>query len=152
MTPWPLIFAALATGAVVPLQLVFNGQLGGVLRNAFTASLIVFVVGAALLLALVAIMRPQLPSLAELMAAPRTVWLGGVIATGYIVATVIITPRLGVGLTTGLILVGQLCMALALDHFWALSPAPRCSHRVGLLRERLARCRNGPVARKPPPR
>lgn len=119
MTQWPLIFAAFATGALVPLQLVFNGQLGGVTRNAFIASLIVFLVGAAVLSVLVAVMRPQLPTLAELIAAPRTVWLGGLIATGYIVAIVIIIPRLGVGLTTGLILVGQLCMALALDHFGA---------------------------------
>jgi transporter family-2 protein len=119
MTQWPLILAAFATGAMVPLQLVFNGQLGGVTRNAFTASLIVFLVGAVVLLLLVAVMRPQLPSLGEMIAAPRTVWLGGLIATGYVVAIVIITPRLGVGLTTGLILVGQLCVALALDHFGA---------------------------------
>lgn len=119
MTQWALILAAFATGAMVPLQLVFNGQLGGVTRNAFTASLIVFLIGALVLLALVAVMRPPLPSLGELRAAPMTVWLGGLIATGYIVAIVIITPRLGVGLTTALILVGQLCMALALDHFGA---------------------------------
>lgn len=129
MTQWPLIFAAFATGAMVPLQLVFNGQLGGVTRNAFTASLIVFLVGAVVLLAFVAVMRPQLPSFAELMAAPRTVWLGGLIATGYIIAIVVITPRLGVGLTTGLILVGQLCMALALDHFGAFGNP---QHTLGL--------------------
>ena len=119
MTQWPLILAAFATGAMVPLQLVFNGQLGGVTRNALTASLIVFLVGAVVLLVLVAAMTPQLPTFNELIEAPRTVWLGGLIATGYIVAIVVITPRLGVGLTTGLILVGQLCMALALDHFGA---------------------------------
>jgi transporter family-2 protein len=119
MAQWFLILAAFATGALVPLQLVFNGQLGGVTRNAFTASLIVFLIGALVLAATVLITRPALPSLATLMAAPRTVWLGGLIATAYIVAIVIITPRLGVGLTTGLILVGQLCMALALDHFGA---------------------------------
>ncbi|WP_084864150.1 DMT family transporter [Salibaculum halophilum] len=119
MAQWSLILAAFATGALVPLQLVFNGQLGGVMRNAFTASLIVFLIGALVLAAMVLVTRPTLPSLATLMAAPKTVWLGGLIATAYIVAIVIITPRLGVGLTTGLILVGQLCMALALDHFGA---------------------------------
>lgn len=129
MTQWPLIFAAFATGAMVPLQLVFNGQLGGVTRNAYTASLIVFLIGAVVLLGLVAIMRPPLPAFAEILAAPRTVWLGGLIATGYIVAIVIITPRLGVGLTTGLILVGQLCMALALDHFGAFGNP---QHTLGL--------------------
>ncbi len=119
MTQWPLLLAAFATGMVVPLQLVFNGQLGGVTRNAFTASLIVFLTGTLVLTVLVALTRPTLPSVADVVAAPRTVWLGGLIATGYIVAIVLITPRLGVGLTTGLILVGQLVMALALDHFGA---------------------------------
>ncbi|MEL6919728.1 MAG: DMT family transporter [Pseudomonadota bacterium] len=119
MNQWLLITAAFATGAFVPLQLVFNGQLGGVTKNAFTASLIVFLTGALVLAAIVMVTRPPLPSPGSLMAAPKTVWLGGLIATGYIVSIVIITPRLGVGLTTGLILVGQLCVALALDHFGA---------------------------------
>ncbi|MEL7113336.1 MAG: DMT family transporter [Pseudomonadota bacterium] len=119
MTQWFLIVAAFVTGAFVPLQLVFNGQLGGVTRNAFTASFIVFLIGTLVLASIVTATRPNLPSMTELVATPRTVWLGGLIATGYVVAIVIITPRLGVGLTTGLILVGQLCMALALDHFGA---------------------------------
>ncbi|MEL6415739.1 MAG: DMT family transporter [Pseudomonadota bacterium] len=114
-----LIAAAFATGALVPLQLVFNAQLGGVTRNAFTASFIVFAVGLIVLTAIIGITRPSLPGLSELTAAPKTVWLGGLIATFYILAIVVITPQLGVGLTTALILVGQLCMALALDHFGA---------------------------------
>jgi transporter family-2 protein len=119
VTQWPLLFAAFATGALVPLQLAFNGQLGGVTRNAFTASLIVFLVGAAVLAAIVLVTRPALPSARALGAAPPTVWLGGLIACAYIVAIVILTPRLGVGLTTALILLGQIVAALALDHFGA---------------------------------
>ncbi len=123
MAQWPLMLAALATGALVPLQLAFNGQLGGVTRNAFTASLIVFLVGALVLTIVVAATRPTMPTASELAAAPKTVWLGGVIATGYIVAIVVLTPRLGVGLTTGLILVGQIITALALDHLGAFGNA-----------------------------
>ena len=117
MAQWPWLLAALVTGALVPLQLAFNGQLGGVTRNAFTASLIVFLVGATVLVLLVLAMRPSLLKVSELAAAPPTVWLGGLIATGYIVAIVTLTPKLGVGLTTGLILVGQIATALVLDHF-----------------------------------
>jgi len=129
MIQWALITAAFATGALVPLQLVFNGQLGAVTRNAFTASLIVFLIGSLVLTAIVLVMRPTFPSLEALMAAPKTVWFGGLIATGYIVAIVIVTPRLGVGLTTSLILIGQLCMALALDHFGAFGNP---QHSLGL--------------------
>lgn len=116
---WPLMLAALVTGALVPLQLASNGQLGGVTRNAFTASLIVFLIGSVVLALIVLVTRPALPSMGTLTSAPPTVWLGGAIATLYIVAIVVLAPRLGVGLTTALILVGQIVTALALDHFGA---------------------------------
>lgn len=116
---WPLMLAALVTGALVPLQLASNGQLGGVTRNAFTASLIVFLIGSVVLTLIVLVTRPALPSMGTLTSAPPTVWLGGAIATLYIVAIVVLAPRLGVGLTTALILVGQIVTALALDHFGA---------------------------------
>ena len=129
MAQWPWLLAALVTGALVPLQLAFNGQLGGVTRNAFTAALVVFLVGAAVLALLVLVLRPPLPRPSDLAAAPPTVWLGGLIATGYIVAIVTLTPRLGVGLTTGLILIGQIATALVLDHF-GLFGTPQ--HPIGL--------------------
>lgn len=113
------VAAALVTGALVPLQLAFNAQLGAVTRNPYTAGLIVFVIGAIALSATVAAMRPPLPSLSSLASAPPTVWLGGLIATGYILAIVIVTPKLGVGSTTILILAGQILMALVLDHLGA---------------------------------
>ena len=78
-------------------------------------------------------MRPAFPAWADLAAAPKTVWLGGLIATLYIVAIVVLTPKLGVGLTTSLILVGQLCTALVLDHLGAFGGAqhPLNAWRVG---------------------
>lgn len=114
-----LMAAALLTGALVPLQLAFNGQLGSVTKNAFTASLLVFLIGAVALSAIVLATRPQWPSLGELAQAPKTVWLGGLIATLYIIAVVVLTPRLGVGRTVGLILVGQLLVGMLLDHLGA---------------------------------
>ena len=117
------MLAALVTGALVPLQLAFNGQLGEVTRNAFTASLIVFFAGALFLTIIVAATRLTLPTASALAAAPKPVWLGGVIATGYIVAIVVLTPRHGVGPTTGLILVGQILTAVVLDQFGAFGNA-----------------------------
>lgn len=110
---------ALVTGALIPLQVAFNAQLGGVTRSPLTATLIVFFVGLTLLLAVIAVARPSLPGTAALMAAPKTIWLGGLIAVIYVVSTVIVTPKLGVGLTTIFILTGQIVMALLLDHFGA---------------------------------
>ena len=119
MSNWAYLFAALATGIIVPFQIAFNAQLGGVTKNPYTAGLIVFVVGAFAFTLLLAIIRPTWPSVTELMAAPITIWLGGLIATLYILGTVVVTPKLGVGLTIGLILIGQLVAGLLLDHFGA---------------------------------
>jgi bacterial/archaeal transporter family-2 protein len=125
-----LMTLALVAGALVPLQLTFNGQLGGVTRNAFTASLIVFLVGTITLCLIVFITKPQLPSLSTLLAAPKTIWLGGLIATFYIIAVVILTPKLGVGLTVSLILIGQLVTGALLDHFGSFGN-PQHSITVG---------------------
>ncbi len=114
-----LMFLALLAGALIPLQLTFNGQLGGVTKDAFTASLIVFLVGTLALCLIVLFTRPTLPTIAQLTSGPKTIWLGGLIATFYIIAVVIVTPRLGVGLTVGLILVAQLTTGILLDHFGA---------------------------------
>lgn len=112
-----LIAAAFLTGALIPMQVAANAQLGAVTKNAYVAGLIVFLVGTVVLTAVVALARPQFPSLADLSAAPKTMWLGGLIATVYILAIVIITPKLGVGVTTVFILAGQIVMAMLIDHF-----------------------------------
>ena len=112
-----LIASAFLTGALIPLQVAANAQLGGVTKNVYTAGLIVFLVGTAVLSAAVTLSRAQFPSFAELTAAPKTIWLGGLIATVYILAIVMIAPRLGVAVTTVFILAGQIVMAMLIDHF-----------------------------------
>lgn len=119
MAHFSLLIFALVAGALVPLQLAFNAQLSGITKNAFTASLIVFLVGTIALSAILLALRPQWPTLEQLSSAPKTIWLGGLIATFYILAVVVITPRLGVGLTVALILIGQLFTGLLLDHLGA---------------------------------
>ncbi len=123
MNSWVLILFAMTTGAIVPFQLIFNGQLGAVTKNVFTASLVVFLIGSVVLTVILLLSRPEVPRLNDLVAAPFTAWFGGFIAAGYIISIVFITPRLGVGLTTGFILVGQLVAALLLDHYGAFGNA-----------------------------
>ncbi len=113
------VLAALFTGMLIPLQVAFNAQLGGVTKNPYAAGLIVFLVGGTALGALVAVTRAPFPPLSELRAAPPTIWLGGLIASVYMVSAVVVTPKLGVGTMTIFILAGQIFMALLLDHLGA---------------------------------
>lgn len=114
-----LIGAAFLTGAMVPFQLAFNAQLGMVTKSPYTAGLIIFLIGAVAMTIAVVTLRHPFPNLGELMKAPPTIWLGGMIATFYILAVVIVTPKLGVGTTAVLIISGQVLMALLLDHLGA---------------------------------
>jgi transporter family-2 protein len=113
------ISTAFITGSLIPLQLVFNAQLGTITRSPYSAGLIVLIAGLLTMSIIAVVMRPPIPSIAALVAAPPNVYLGGVIASVYIVAIIIVSPKLGVGLTTALILSGQLVMALVLDHLGA---------------------------------
>ena len=120
MTNQLLIAVAFIVGALVPFQMTFNAQLGGVTKSPYTAGLIIFLVGAVACLIVLLTLRAPMPRLADMMDAPKTIWLGGVIATLYILAVVVVTPRLGVALTASLIIVGQLVAAVLLDHFGVL--------------------------------
>ena len=111
------VFAGLLTGALLPLQLAFNGQLGLVTKNVYSAGLIIFLVGSVAFAVILIATRPAWPGVGELAAAPKTVWLGGLIAALYIVAVVTLTPKIGVGATAVLIIAGQLFTAILLDHF-----------------------------------
>ena len=114
-----LALLALATGALIPFQLAFNGQLGAALKSVYLGAFFVFLVGLVALLAILLVQRSAWPTLSELVAVPWTAWLGGLIATAYIVAVVFLIPRLGVGSTAVLIIAGQIVAAMALDHIGA---------------------------------
>jgi bacterial/archaeal transporter family-2 protein len=119
MTTLALIPLALVIGATIPIQVALNSQLTGVTGSPLTSSLIAFVIGAVAIALVWAAIRPALPAAGAFASAPKTVWFGGVMAAIYLVSVVSVAPRLGVGLTTCLILVGQLVTALAIDHFGA---------------------------------
>ncbi|WP_293003423.1 DMT family transporter [Nevskia sp.] len=113
---------ALAAGAVLPFQAVLNGQLRGLLGSPFAAGLVSFSAGTLLLLAIVLLLRTPWP--ANVAAVPWYLWVaGGTLGVGYLIMSIWLPPMLGVALTFGLIVAGQLAMSLALDHFGWLGVA-----------------------------
>ena len=110
-----LSLVALLTGAMIPFQLAFNGQLGVALRSIYLGAFFVFLVGTLALAALLILLRTPIPSTADLQGVPWTAWFGGIVATAYIVAVVFLVPRLGVGSTAVLIIAGQIVAAMILD-------------------------------------
>lgn len=125
MNAAPLLFlAAFATGLAVPVQLALNAQLGQTLRSAWIGAFFVFAVGLAAMALVLLLTRTALPAPARLAEVPPLAWGGGIIATVYILAVVLLVPRLGVGTVAVAIIAGQIVGALALDA-WGAFGAPQ---------------------------
>jgi len=115
-----LIFITLAAGTVAPLQAGLNGKMGRAIGDPFYAALISFAVGTLGLFCYALITRVEFANIRHAANIHWTVWTAGLLGAFYVTAILILTPKLGSALTFGLIVAGQLGMALFLDHFGLL--------------------------------
>ncbi|HRD57568.1 MAG TPA: DMT family transporter [Ferruginibacter sp.] len=110
------MFIAFLSGAVLPIQAGLNTKLGKSIESPVFAALISFLVGT-LTIGLYILFSKQTISIAGLKSAPMHVWLGGILGAFYVTALVTIFPKIGPALTFGLIVAGQMFIAILLDHF-----------------------------------
>ena len=115
-----LILLALLAGAALPVQAALNGRLGRVLDNPMMAALGSFVAGCLVLILYLLITRASFPTPSLLGRVPTYLWLGGVLGGIYVTLAIIVTPRLGVATTMGIVVAGQVLVSLILDHFGLL--------------------------------
>lgn len=108
---------AVAAGMLIPIQTGFNTQLGRAVGSAWSASSIVMIVASLTMLLLAALARAPLPTLGQLQGAPATAWLGGAIGGTYVLALILLAPKLGAANLVVFAVTGQLIAALAIDHF-----------------------------------
>jgi bacterial/archaeal transporter family-2 protein len=120
MTQSLLWVLGILAGILIPIQTALNAQLGRIAGHPIVTTLLVFLVGVLACIFALLVMQPATPQLAQFGQVPLWAWGGGMIAMVYVVLLVTLAPKLGVGLTTALVLVGQLLAALALDHFGVL--------------------------------
>jgi transporter family-2 protein len=122
------IALALLTGAGVAVQSLINARLRVVLGGPFWAAIGQFIVGLLLLLVLAVATRQPAPTFGDVPRAPWWVWTGGGFGAVFIITTIVLTPRMGTALTLASVTVGQLLMALVLDHNgWLGGPVIRLS-------------------------
>ena len=115
-----LVLLALAAGAVLPVQASLNARLGRELGNPLLAALGSFVAGCLVLLLYLVITRTAFPSPALIGRIPAYLWIGGVLGGVYVALAIILTPKLGVATTMGLVVAGQMVVSIVLDHFGLL--------------------------------
>lgn len=104
-------------GALLPFQAGLNARLGKSIGSPVYASLISFVVGA-LAVAMYLQFTKETFTWAGLKSASLYSWLGGGLTGAiFITATMIALPRIGMALTFGLVVAGQVIVAVLLDHY-----------------------------------
>ncbi len=133
MSVLTFVVLAIVAGMMIPLQTSLNALLGRYSGHPLMTTLLVFIIGGIACSAALLVVRPNLPTVASLQAAPAVSWSGGLFAMLYVVVAVSVIPKLGVGFTTTAILVGQMVMALTLDHYGLLGNAthPINAQRLG---------------------
>jgi bacterial/archaeal transporter family-2 protein len=113
-----IIWIALAflSGAFLPIQAGLNTKLGKALASPVYASMFSFIVGAAGLITYIILTR-QTISWAGIKDAPGYVWIGGLLGAFYVTVIILAFPKLGPGLTFGLVVAGQMTVSILLEHF-----------------------------------
>lgn len=110
---------SLLAGSLLAVQAGANTQLSKATGSPFAATTLQLAVAAALLMVVAA----ATGSLGAITALPAATWwhlLGGTASAFYVVATILLFPRLGAVVTVGLSIAGQMVASLALDAFGAL--------------------------------
>jgi transporter family-2 protein len=114
---WILLPVALAVGIVLPVQFGINSQLRNFVGGPVAAAAISFVVGTVALAVAALVVQSSLPEPGSAASAPWWAWTGGLLGAFFVLASIILTPRLGAATTIGLILTGQVLASVVIDHF-----------------------------------
>lgn len=110
-----VMLTALA-GGLVALQAPINSMLGRSMGT-FQAVLVNFLIGTALLIAIVAFARGGLGQIREAGGVSWVYFTGGVLGVIYVSSVLVTVRTLGVGGITAATIAGQLAMAVVVDHF-----------------------------------
>lgn len=113
------VLSSLTAGALLPIQAGANAQLSKAVGSAFGATAIQLVVGT-IALVIVTTLMGGLGTLGALRDIPWWHAVGGTASAFYVVATILLFPRLGAVMSVGLFIAGQMLTSLALDVFGLL--------------------------------
>lgn len=120
MVFWIILFIAILTGTIMPLQTGINASLAKYLHHPFHAAFISFV-GGLLSVTLICIVSGKMfPTQKEILSAPPHLWIGGCLGTIFVIVSIILAPKLGATVYVSSIIAGQLFGSIILDHYGLL--------------------------------
>jgi bacterial/archaeal transporter family-2 protein len=110
---------AIAAGASFVVQGVANSRLSAGLNSAYWAAFFSYLGGTIVMLAVIAATRTAWPG-GAVARPPFLAWTGGFWGAIYVVAIIVLMPRLGAATVIALLVAGQMLSAVVFDHFAAL--------------------------------
>ena len=115
-----LLLLAHAAGVLLPVQAGVNAQLRSVVGSPLAAALVSFLVGTAGLGTAAVIFRAPMAVRTAWAVSPWWLWVGGLIGALYVVATIVLAPRLGAATLVAAVVAGQMIASLLLDQYGLL--------------------------------
>src|SRR5262249_36826805 len=115
----PLLLGV-AGGAGLIVQQALNARLRAEIASDYWAGFASYVCGTLTMVVVLLVTRQPFIALERITAVPWWAWICGVFGALYIVAAIILVPRLGTTLTLSCIVLGQVVMALVFDQTGAL--------------------------------
>ena len=110
------IIIAFVSGAFLPIQAGINTRLSKAIESPVYASMISFLVGA-IALVIYILFTQQHIAFSGIKTIPAYAWIGGALGAFYVTSIILAFPRIGPALTFGLVVLGQMVIAVILDHF-----------------------------------
>jgi bacterial/archaeal transporter family-2 protein len=114
------LLAALAGGAILPVQVALNTLLRRYVGAPMQVTFISYLAGTLASLVICLVARYPLPAATALTQTSWWMWIGGCLGTLYVWSTIFATPKIGAALALSLTIAGQMIAALFLDHYGAI--------------------------------
>jgi bacterial/archaeal transporter family-2 protein len=115
-----LLLLAIGAGVLLPVQAGINAQLRSAIGSPLAAGLVSFLVGTVGLAAVVFLLRAPVSLRPTWVAPPWWYWTGGLIGAMYVVASIVLAPKLGAATMVAAIVAGQMIASLLLDQYGLL--------------------------------
>jgi bacterial/archaeal transporter family-2 protein len=114
-----LLLIALCAGGLLPIQGALNAHLGKSLHHPLQATFISFFGAIILLVVVLLVLRPPLPSISQLKSTPAIYYTGGIYGVIFVTTILMLAPRIGIANTVVATIVGQLIVSVILDQIGA---------------------------------
>lgn len=111
------LLMALAAGALLPVQAGLNAQLRLALGSPVAAALVSFLVGTVGLTTIGLLLRTPLPFARAWASTTPLQWSGGLIGALYVLAAIVLAPKLGAATLIAAVVAGQMLTSLLLDQY-----------------------------------